>query len=317
MHADHLPPLGRIDLRALKLILSLSETHSLSKSAAAVDLSVSQASRLLSSTKEVFRFPIFTRHGPNMVPTPELLRLLPKLQLVFSDLDDFFGGSATVDPLNGEFVLTLAGTDNTVGLFLSPIVDTLVRTAPNLRIEVVPLNSNTLEDLKQGKIDFACGNASFWKHEDCWHLQKLLKSSNVAVVRPGHPLSRIVREEGLSSADLASYPSIATNVSKPSGSDMPIIPQICLPLHHVMQTPYFLTGALAICESDALMITPAPLADILNRRLNLCVLPIGVKEFPLWEPTLVWHERTHDSLIHQWFRSTVMSETQKRWSKYI
>ena len=47
--------LDRIDLRILRLVLILSNTQSLAKTAAAMKLSVSQASRLLADARAIFR----------------------------------------------------------------------------------------------------------------------------------------------------------------------------------------------------------------------------------------------------------------------
>ena len=68
--------LDRIDLRILRLVLILSNTQSLTKTAAAMKLSVSQASRLLADARAIFGTEIFSRHGPQMVPSPQLLELL-------------------------------------------------------------------------------------------------------------------------------------------------------------------------------------------------------------------------------------------------
>ena len=46
--------LDRIDLRILRLVLILSNTQSLTKTAAAMKLSVSQASRLLADARAIF-----------------------------------------------------------------------------------------------------------------------------------------------------------------------------------------------------------------------------------------------------------------------
>ena len=59
--------LDQLDLRTLRLILILSETHSLAKTGGSMHLSVSQASRLLAEARRIFGAELFTRHGAIMV----------------------------------------------------------------------------------------------------------------------------------------------------------------------------------------------------------------------------------------------------------
>lgn len=91
--------LDRIDLRILRLVLILSNTQSLTKTAAAMKLSVSQASRLLADARAIFGTEIFSRHGPQMVPSPQLLELLPRLQNVFKALNALLGGASALNIL--------------------------------------------------------------------------------------------------------------------------------------------------------------------------------------------------------------------------
>ena len=112
--------LDRIDLRILRLVLILSNTQSLTKTAAAMKLSVSQASRLLADARAIFGTEIFSRHGPQMVPSPQLLELLPRLHNVFKALDALLGGASTLNILESSEVIRIAAVDNTAMVFIMP-----------------------------------------------------------------------------------------------------------------------------------------------------------------------------------------------------
>lgn len=117
--------LDRIDLRVLRLVLILSNTQSLTKTAAAMKLSVSQASRLLADARAIFGTEIFSRHGPQMVPSPQLLELLPRLQNVFKALDSLLGGASTLNILESSEVIRIAAVDNTAMVFIMPFLKEL------------------------------------------------------------------------------------------------------------------------------------------------------------------------------------------------
>lgn len=124
--------LDRIDLRILRLVLILSNTQSLTKTAAAMKLSVSQASRLLADARAIFGTEIFSRHGPQMVPSPQLLELLPRLQNVFKALDSLLGGASTLNILESSEVIRIAAVDNTAMVFIMPFLKELHQRAPKL-----------------------------------------------------------------------------------------------------------------------------------------------------------------------------------------
>lgn len=132
--------LDRIDLRILRLVLILSNTQSLTKTAAAMKLSVSQASRLLADARAIFGTEIFSRHGPQMVPSPQLLELLPRLQNVFKALDSLLGGASTLNILESSEVIRIAAVDNTAMVFIMPFLKELHQRAPKLGIEIVPFH---------------------------------------------------------------------------------------------------------------------------------------------------------------------------------
>ena len=138
--------LDRIDLRILRLVLILSNTQSLTKTAAAMKLSVSQASRLLADARAIFGTEIFSRHGPQMVPSPQLLELLPRLQNVFKALDSLLGGASTLNILESSEVIRIAAVDNTAMVFIMPFLKELHQRAPKLGIEIVPLAVSLLPD---------------------------------------------------------------------------------------------------------------------------------------------------------------------------
>lgn len=146
--------LDRIDLRILRLVLILSNTQSLTKTAAAMKLSVSQASRLLADARAIFGTEIFSRHGPQMVPSPQLLELLPRLHNVFKALDALLGGASTLNILESSEVIRIAAVDNTAMVFIMPFLKELHQRAPKLGIEIVPLGSQSAAGLGSGAVDF-------------------------------------------------------------------------------------------------------------------------------------------------------------------
>lgn len=207
--------LDRIDLRILRLVLILSNTQSLTKTAAAMKLSVSQASRLLADARAIFGTEIFSRHGPQMVPSPQLLELLPRLQNVFKALDALLGGASALNILESSEVIRIAAVDNTAMVFIMPFLKELHQRAPKLGIEIVPLGSQSAAGLGSGAVDFMYACDPHLPADPTLRQRLLLAAPHCVLVRKDHPLCEV--PDGIvGPEELARYPMVIPTVSQPS-----------------------------------------------------------------------------------------------------
>ena len=71
-----------------------------------------------------------------------------------------------------------------------------------------------------------------------------------------------------------------------------------------MTSPHFLLAAYLVANSDMVPALPSRAAQRLA-----AMLPLTIFELPLQLPdiqlAMYWHERTHNSVAHQWFRQAV------------
>ena len=229
--------LDRIDLRILRLVLILSNTQSLTKTAAAMRLSVSQASRLLADARAIFGTEIFSRHGPQMVPSPQLLELLPRLQNVFKALDSLLGGASTLNILESSEVIRIAAVDNTAMVFIMPFLKELHQRAPKLGIEIVPLGSQSAAGLGSGAVDFMYACDPHLPADPSLRKRLLLASPHCVLVRKDHPLCEV--PDGIvGPEELARYPMVIPTVSQPSGLNAMIMPFHEISSQRFLQSPF-------------------------------------------------------------------------------
>lgn len=64
----------------IEFLLLLSRTHSLTRTASALGLSVATVSRMLGAVREIFDDELFVRSGNSMAPTRRMTALVPKLE---------------------------------------------------------------------------------------------------------------------------------------------------------------------------------------------------------------------------------------------
>lgn len=132
------PDYDNIDLRILRLLVILQDTRSLARTAAALGLSVSQASRLLAQARATFGNELFTRHGPEMIPTPDLTAILPRLHDLFRSLSALFSNESEPNLLESSETIRIGAVDNTALVFVAPFIKAMHERAPKLHVEVVP-----------------------------------------------------------------------------------------------------------------------------------------------------------------------------------
>ncbi len=304
-----------VDLRILKLLVILHDTRSLAKTAAALGLSVSQASRLLAQAREIFGCELFTRHGPYMIPTPDLMAVMPRLHDLFRALTSVFSKESAPNLLESSETIRIGAVDNTTLVFITPFVSAIHAHAPKLHFEVVPLNHQALSDLRAGALDIVIACDPLLHLEDDMRSRLLLSAPSRVLMRRGHPLE--AKGPVLGPAELDPYPMISPTISQPSGTTAPTLPLNQIASRRLLQMPYFLACAWTLLDTDAYMIVPAPLTDLLAERLPLASCAPKDVFAPLWIPSFIWHARTDADPLRQWVRAFLISSIREKWRTYV
>lgn len=308
------PAHDRVDLRILRLLVILKDTRSLAKTAAALGLSVSQASRLLSQARSLFGTELFTRHGPDMIPTPDLAVIMPKLHDLFRSLSALFSEEGAPNLLESAETIRIGAVDNTALVFIAPFVQALHERAPKLRLETVSLSHQALSDLRSGALDLVIACDPHLHLEEDMHSRLLLSATMKVLAGAGHPLAQ--KTGPVTTADLNRHPMISPTVSQPSGLTAPILALNQISSPRVLQMPHFLACAWTLLDSDAYMVVPAPLTDLLAERLPVKAIDVADLLTPLWIPSFIWHARTDHDPLRQWVRAFFISSIREKWHAY-
>ena len=97
----------------IEFLLLLSRTHSLTRTASALGLSVATVSRMLGAVREIFDDELFVRSGNSMAPTRRMTALVPKLERARAVIEDLVS-EEYFDPANIHRVFHLMMNDNDV-----------------------------------------------------------------------------------------------------------------------------------------------------------------------------------------------------------
>jgi DNA-binding transcriptional LysR family regulator len=275
-----------------------------SVSAAAKQLSITQPamSKTLARLRDTFGDPLFVRSKRGIQPTPRAQALAPELKSLLAKVETLLDGEDfTPSAYRGEIQMAIS---EYVGIsLLPPLSSKLQHTAPKLRLRTITRVENQLERLATGDLDFAI-QLSRPSYPSEYRYQSLGNSPLAIFVRRGHPLIG----QTLSREKLALFPAINLYVSDRLDTTLPELPVTGALGEQVgmLETSHLLTALEVLRETDYTLICPAYLARNDGATRDVVALPLPQGEAQSVDYTLVAHERTAHSPVHQWLWTEIL-----------
>ena len=296
--------LGSLDLRALRLLGSVLETRSVTRTAEAFGLSQPATSRALEQLRRALGDRLVVRGSTGGALTPRAQALVPLVKEAIEAVGRVFA-SPTFEPSTAEAVMRVATTDYGAAVVLAPLAGHLARAAPGVSIEVVPWNADTLTGLELGQLSFALYADSDLPND--FHARDLFDEGYSCLMRSGHPALSRLAESGSTVAEVLGGYARAVMMF-PDGrrtlvDDVMSRLTETLDSGATLRTPYFLSGPLALQHSDMIMCVPSRAARLLARMGDLA--RVDLPDAAGFTYRLVWHERSHMDPLHVWMRKTV------------
>jgi DNA-binding transcriptional LysR family regulator len=298
----NLKALAKADLNLLVALYVLLEERSVSAAAKRLSITQPAMSKTLSRLRETFDDPLFVRSKRGMQPTPRAESIGPELKVLLSKIETLLDGEDfTPASYRGEIQIAIS---EYVGIsLLPPLSAKLQRAAPKLRLRTITRVEHQLEQLASGDLDFAI-QLSRSKYPPEYRYQSLGNSPLAIFVRRGHPLigQTITREK------LSYYPAINLYVSDRMEVELPELPEgrSAGELTGMLETSHLLTALEVLRETDYTLVCPAYLARNEGATRDVIALPLPPHEAQSVDYTLVAHERTAQSAIHQWLWNEIV-----------
>ena len=293
--------LKTLDLNLLRLLVAISDTGSVSLAAEQIGISQPAASNSLGRLRDAIGDPLFVRSRKRMIPTPYGETVLPGVRAYLDGIYETFSFKSSFDPKNSQrtFRLSLSGLGELV--FLPQLAETVLGSAPNVRLLNEPVPVNRLVDaLEDGKVDCAIGLIDLKARGLLSHA--LFNESYVAVSGKGleNPPSSIRdlrKHRMVVSAPTASYASDLTKLL----SENQLSDNVALQLANFGALPKLLDRLPLVA------IVPLQYVEQLKGAANVRVLPIELKQ-TLSTARLVWSERTNADDACLWLRNCIIGE---------
>jgi len=146
------------DLHQLRVLDVLLREHSLTRAARALEVTQPALSKTLAQLRRYFDDPLFVRVALRMEPTPKALQLQAPVRAILDRAASLRTTHSAFDPATSQRTFNFCVVDAGLLKLLPPLVETLLREAPGVRLNVSQVEASHLERLlESGKLDFAMG----------------------------------------------------------------------------------------------------------------------------------------------------------------
>ncbi len=301
----------------LLVLSSLFRTASLTLSGNELGTSTATVSRALSAAREFFGDELFIRSGPRMMPTARMRELQPEIEEILRRLERL-SAPVIFDPADLDRTFRIAAADNGVLAFLFPAFKVILKQAPKIKLDVIGLNGDLFDDLRNGRLDL--GMFPFDPIPPECRSVVLANEPDVLLVRRDHPLVEFYRKHGtLTLEAIQSYPKVRiTNVAH-NFSAAVVRYHASLMAHESegasISMPYFLAAPWMVLETDATVKILEKNGRLLARYLPLEVLPLPDTIAGCYERRIIWHENASSDPALLWFiamlRTTCREQAQQ------
>ena len=296
----------RLDLNLLQALEALLAERNVTRAAVRLHTTQPALSAQLARLRRMFDDPLFIPTSRGMTPTPRALQIEEQLSELMNGLRSVVS-PARFDPATSSATISFAATDSTQFL-LAPMVQSLHRLAPNLRVAGRPVQRLTKPEIDRllatGQLDMVIGTPGLLPDD----LRARIVSTEGfrCVMRKDHPF----RSAEMSVDDFCGFEHLFVS---PFGGDFRGDVDVALEAMDrerrvIVSVPSVLVATRILETSNFVGVFSESLARREAHILRSYPLPIDIGKLQL---VLAWHERTHVNPAHQWFRERI-AEAMRR-----
>src|SRR6185295_1945366 len=178
------------DTYLLRVLCTVLSERSVSRTAIKLNQSQPAISVALKRLRAIFHDPLLVREKGGMVPTERALEIYAAARVALEEIDKMFVEGDKFSPATTQQTFKVGCPDYIVVSFLSSVVETLRKTAPQARLTLHALGPEYDYEhaLADGGLDIVIGN---WPEPPGQlHLSPLLDDELVCVMADTNPLAR-------------------------------------------------------------------------------------------------------------------------------
>lgn len=288
-----------LDIKLLRLLDQLYTTHSVTRSAEALDQSQPTVSIWLGRLRQQLNDPLFVRTAEGMLPTPRADALISTVREVLAGLQRLSQSDAVFDASTVQRRFAICMTDASHITLLPRLLAHVRAVAPGVSLQASRIDGNLAQALQGGDADLAVG---FLPWLDAGFYQQTMYAQDwICLANAEHPR---VRDDTPAHWNLAVYQTEA-HIGISSGTGYQLLDSTVaahkLTRHIHLELPGFLGLAAILSTSDLIATLPRHIGETLSRSAGLRVLPCPF-EIPGFTVKQYWHARYHQDPACRWLR---------------
>jgi DNA-binding transcriptional LysR family regulator len=285
-----------IDLKHLRILTSIFQTQSITRTAASLGVSQPSISVALAHLRRYFDDPLFVRTTTGMKPTPHAEHLMKSLGEAIDRLDLALGLEVRFDPQHSDRLFRICMVDVGTVIVLPRLLAHIRSHAPNVQLEVLPFSERTPAMLETGEADLAIGVSP--QMEAGFYQQRLYQENLVCIARADHPrlTDKITQED---------YVAERHVIVSPPGSSHLVLEK-ALAEHGIrrkvgLRMPSYLGVGNVIATTDFIATVPRRLGEHFANGNAVRTFPAPAR-LPSYIVRQHWHERYHRNPHSIWLR---------------
>jgi DNA-binding transcriptional LysR family regulator len=292
-----------LDLNLLRVFNQLVLERRVNAVALSLGITQPAVSNALGRLRRQLGDELFLRTSRGMEPTPFAARLAEPVAYALGTIQSALSQRASFDPATSTRTFVIAMTDIGEIYFLPPLMEHLVRIAPNVCVSTVRNSGVSLKDeMEVGSVDLALGllpdlKAGFFQ-------RRLFRHRYVCMFRKGHPLDkrRITLAE-FSAADHVVVVAAGTGHSRVDAmlDDAGIRRRVRL------RVPHFVAIGHILRETNMIATVPERFAVRCAEPFDLTYVAHPAK-LPEIAINQFWHGRFRRDPGNQWLRGVVSDQ---------
>jgi DNA-binding transcriptional LysR family regulator len=291
-----------LDLNLLRVFLAIWDLRSLTAAGDRLGLTQPAISHALRRLRDRFDDPLFVRAANRMLPTEAAVRLHEPLDQAFGIINRAIQERVAFDSKVTQRVFRVAMSDVSEFYYLPRLLAKLVRVAPSMRLDVVPLAVDAIAGaMRAGEVDLAIGYLRNLEGE-C-ESRALFNDKFVCMVRKGHPIGR----SKLTKANFVDLRYIHAGTNAPGHqmieqwlAETGIKRQIAVRLGHFSVAPDI------VRDTDLAVIFPESVARQLDNARTFRLLPLPFEPPPI-EIKVHTHPRFASDMGIGWLRDMLVA----------
>jgi DNA-binding transcriptional LysR family regulator len=292
---------NRLDLNLLLALDALLQEQNITRAAARVNVSQSAMSGMLARLREFFEDDLLAAVGRSMELTVLGRQLEAPVRDLILHIHATVGMRVSFDPARETRCMKIMVSDYATEVFLNKVVARVLRDAPNMTLELVPLADDAAEKLRRGENDFLIIPRHFLDPE---HPQRMLFEDHYcAVIWEGNTQVG----DRLDAETYERMAHVAPMLGRPRS---PTVEELMLQAQNVKRrikvtTSDFTSMASVLVGTELVATMHTRLALACAHRLPFRVLPLPY-ELPVMAECLQWHRFQENDPCHIWLRGVML-----------